>query len=102
MTLLQLASILTLLVTLSYGLVCAVQPFGRCRKCDGFGFKVKHTRRGKPRRGRDCRRCHGHGIRIRRGRHAWNLARRLHRQGTADTPTTTTAPAVTPTARRTR
>lgn len=76
------ASCLFIVFTLCYGLLCAAQPFGTCRKCGGFGFAVKHTRRGKAKRGRDCRRCKGHGIRIRRGRHCWNVARRIHRAGT--------------------
>ncbi|NGN63879.1 hypothetical protein G5C51_08155 [Streptomyces sp. A7024] len=79
------ASALALLVTLGYAAVCSVSPYRNCRKCRGFGFKTKTTRITKRlKRGKDCRRCHGHGIRIRRGRHWWNLARRLHRRGTPD------------------
>ncbi|MDJ0341377.1 hypothetical protein QMK19_15080 [Streptomyces sp. H10-C2] len=76
------ASTLLILFTLGYVAVCAAQPFAACRKCRGFGFKVKTTRRGKAKRGKDCRRCHGHGARIRRGRHLWNLWRNVHRDGT--------------------
>jgi DnaJ-class molecular chaperone len=73
---------LTIVFTLGYAAVCAAQPFATCRKCGGFGFATRTTRRGKVRRGKDCRRCSGHGIHIRRGRHAYNLARGIHRDGT--------------------
>jgi DnaJ-class molecular chaperone len=62
--------------------VCAVAPFARCRDCHGFGFHTTTDRKGRPKRGKTCRRCHGHGIRIRAGRHAYNLARGIHRDGT--------------------
>ncbi|MGW7514623.1 hypothetical protein ACWGJ2_03405 [Streptomyces sp. NPDC054796] len=68
--------------TLCYAAICAVSPFGRCRKCSGLGFQLRHSRTGKPRRGKHCRRCHGDGIRIRTGRHLYHLAARLHRDGT--------------------
>ncbi|MDQ0843630.1 hypothetical protein [Streptomyces sp. V1I6] len=83
MTLPALASALLILITLCYVCVCAVQPFGRCHKCDGLGFALKHDRKGRPKRGKHCRRCNGHGIRIRRGRHLYNLWARTYRQGTA-------------------
>jgi hypothetical protein len=82
MTLPVLASACLLVVTLSYASLCAVQPFGRCRKCRGAGVLVKINRRGKVKRGKACRRCHGHGIRIRRGRHLYNSWRRTYRRGT--------------------
>ncbi|WP_329117463.1 hypothetical protein [Streptomyces sp. NBC_01465] len=69
-------------VTLCYASVCAASPFGNCRKCKGHGHIVKITRRGTARRGKDCRRCKGHGKRIRVGRHLYNLAARIHRDGT--------------------
>lgn len=69
-------------ITLCYGALCAVSPFGSCRKCRGFGFYLKEDRRGRPRPGRTCRRCKGDRIRIRVGRHWWNVARRIHRKGT--------------------
>ncbi|MCX4669976.1 hypothetical protein OG453_25355 [Streptomyces sp. NBC_01381] len=77
-----LASACLLFLTLSYGIVCWLSPFGRCRKCDGLGHLIKFNRRGKAKKARVCRRCHGHGIRIRRGRHWFNIARCTHRAGT--------------------
>ncbi|WP_424887428.1 hypothetical protein [Streptomyces sp. XH2] len=71
-----------IIVTLGYAAMCAASPFGRCRKCRGLGFAMKADRKGRPRRGRPCRRCDGHGIRIRVGRHLYNAAARLHRDGT--------------------
>ncbi|QNA74183.1 hypothetical protein C8250_021750 [Streptomyces sp. So13.3] len=82
MTLALAASALILLFTLGYVALCAANPFAACRKCRGFGFLVKTTRRGKAKRGRDCRRCKGHGARIRIGRHLWNLWRRTYSAGT--------------------
>ncbi|ORT59707.1 hypothetical protein [Streptomyces sp. CB03238] len=77
-----LAITLILDITLCYVGVCAVSPFGRCRKCDGLGFALTHTRKGKPKRGKHCRRCDGNGIRIRTGRWLYNRAIRIHRDGT--------------------
>lgn len=71
-----------LFITLCYGLLCAVSPFGNCRKCRGFGYYLKTDRRGRLRPGRTCRRCHGDRIRIRVGRHLFNNAARIHRNGT--------------------
>ncbi|WP_149180845.1 hypothetical protein [Streptomyces sp. TRM49041] len=69
-------------VTFCYIGVCAVSPFGRCRKCDGLGFQLAQTRKGRPKRGKHCRRCDGNGIRIRLGRHLYNLWARTYRNGT--------------------
>ncbi|MFJ2371245.1 hypothetical protein ACIOZL_00360 [Streptomyces sp. NPDC087769] len=77
-----LASALLLLVTLSYSGLCAVSPFGDCRKCRGWGFATKTDRKGRAKRGKDCRRCKATGKRIRIGRHLYNVAARLHRDGT--------------------
>jgi hypothetical protein len=78
-----LAAIACLLaVTLCYAALCAGSPFGRCRKCHGFGFATTTDRKGRPRRGKDCRRCKATGYRIRIGRHLYNLAAALHRDGT--------------------
>ncbi|MFU0439537.1 hypothetical protein ACLZH7_13980 [Streptomyces sp. BG2AG] len=77
-----LASALLLLVTLSYSGLCAVSPFGDCRKCRGWGFATKTDRKGHAKRGKDCRRCKATGKRIRIGRHLYNVAARLHRDGT--------------------
>ncbi|MER5681066.1 MULTISPECIES: hypothetical protein [Streptomyces] len=77
-----LASALLLFITLSYSGLCAVSPFGDCRKCRGWGFATKTDRKGRTKRGKDCRRCKATGKRIRIGRHLYNVAARLHRDGT--------------------
>ncbi|MFD3885042.1 hypothetical protein [Streptomyces microflavus] len=69
-----------LLITLGYGSLCSVSPFGACRKCKGWGAKVRTTRTGRLKRGRECRRCDGYGRRVRVGRRLYNVAVRLHRQ----------------------
>ncbi|TFI30684.1 hypothetical protein [Streptomyces sp. 4R-3d] len=71
-----------ILLTLCYAALCAVSPLGTCRKCHGWGFRMKQNRRGRIKRGRDCRRCRGYGRRVRVGRHLYNVASRLHRDGT--------------------
>ncbi|MFF8608416.1 hypothetical protein ACF06X_21020 [Streptomyces sp. NPDC015346] len=76
------ASACLLVVTLGYAALCAASPFGQCRRCDGLGFALTQTRKGKPKRGKTCRRCNGHGIRIRAGRWLYNRAARIHRDGT--------------------
>lgn len=68
-----------LAVTLCYVALCAVAPFGRCRRCNGLGFDLTHTRRGTPRRGKDCRRCRATGRRLRLGRRLHNTAARVYR-----------------------
>ncbi|MCB5177799.1 hypothetical protein [Streptomyces antimicrobicus] len=78
--LLALACLLA--VTFGYIGLCAVSPFGDCRKCRGFGFALTHDRKGRPKRGKHCRRCDGHGKRIRVGRWLYNRAVRIHRAGT--------------------
>ncbi|MGW4629782.1 hypothetical protein [Streptomyces rubiginosohelvolus] len=77
-----LASTLLMFLTLSYASLCAASPFGNCRKCRGWGFATKTDRKGRPKRGKDCRRCKATGKRIRIGRHLYNVAARLHRDGT--------------------
>ncbi|MFE2758505.1 hypothetical protein [Streptomyces halstedii] len=77
-----LASALPLLITLSYASLCAASPFGNCRKCRGFGHAITTDRKGRAKRGKDCRRCKATGKRIRIGRHVYNVAARLHRDGT--------------------
>lgn len=69
-----------LFITLCYGLLCAASPYGDCRKCGGLGFKLRHTRSGKTKRGKTCHRCHGHGKRARIGRLAFNYVHRLYRE----------------------
>ncbi|MEU1115092.1 MULTISPECIES: hypothetical protein [unclassified Streptomyces] len=77
-----LAITLILGITLCYVSVCAVSPFGNCRKCSGFGYRMRTGRNGKPKRGKHCRRCKGYGKRIRVGRHLYNLCARTYRAGT--------------------
>ncbi|WP_097865523.1 hypothetical protein [Streptomyces sp. rh34] len=77
-----LASTLLMFITLSYASLCAASPFGNCRKCRGFGFAMKTDRKGRAKRGKNCRRCKATGKRIRIGRHLYNVAARLHRDGT--------------------
>ncbi|WP_217197083.1 hypothetical protein [Streptomyces buecherae] len=76
------ANALLLLVTLGYAALCAVSPFGVCRRCKGFGCYVIHDRRGRAKPGKTCRRCKGDRKRIRFGRHLFNVASRVHRDGT--------------------
>ncbi|WP_432092297.1 hypothetical protein [Streptomyces sp. bgisy100] len=71
-----------LLAVAFYAALCAVSPFGTCRRCRGFGFQIKQSRRGHLSRGRECRRCEGYGRRVRAGRHLFNLVSRLHSEGT--------------------
>ncbi|MFJ3081689.1 hypothetical protein ACIPJG_18295 [Streptomyces halstedii] len=77
-----LASALLTFITLSYASLCAASPFGNCRRCRGWGFAMKTDRKGRAKRGKDCRRCKATGKRIRIGRHLYNVAARLHRNGT--------------------
>nr|WP_203724967.1 hypothetical protein [Streptomyces sp. SID13588] len=69
-----------------YGSLCAATPFGNCRKCKGFGYALKTNRRGQLKPGKTCRRCRGDRKRIRVGRHLYNVAMRLHHDGTRPTP----------------
>ncbi|WP_150135686.1 hypothetical protein [Streptomyces hyaluromycini] len=55
--------------------LCAVKPFGKCRRCQGTG---EVERFGKP---RTCPRCHGHRLRLRLGRRAHNSWRRTYDNG---------------------
>ncbi|MCC5031895.1 hypothetical protein DMH02_001080 [Streptomyces sp. WAC 00631] len=71
-----------LTITLGYTALCAASPFGNCRKCRGFGYRLTTDRRGRLKPGRTCRRCRGDRKRIRFGRHLFNLAARIHRDGT--------------------
>ncbi|MET8433670.1 hypothetical protein ABZV61_12840 [Streptomyces sp900116325] len=77
-----LASALLPFVTLGYASLCAASPFGNCRKCHGMGHATRTDRKGRTKRGKDCRRCKATGKRIRVGRHLYNVAARLHRDGT--------------------
>ncbi|MEU8525195.1 hypothetical protein AB0C77_06270 [Streptomyces sp. NPDC048629] len=76
-------STLLLLATLAgYALLCAVSPFGDCRKCRGIGYKLTTDRKGRPKRDKPCRRCKGHGKRLRVGRRLHNHSRAVHHAGT--------------------
>lgn len=88
MSLILLAITCPFVVTVCYAAVCAGSPFGRCRTCNGMGYATKINRRGKVTRGKACRRCKTTGQRIRIGRHLFNLAQRLYREGTTPAPTT--------------
>lgn len=77
------ASLLLLIATLAgYALLCAMQPFGACRKCRGFGVRTLTDRKGRPKPGKTCRRCKGHGKRIRVGVRLLNHSRTTYRAGT--------------------
>ncbi|MCA2215813.1 hypothetical protein [Jidongwangia harbinensis] len=65
-------------ITFCYAVVCAVSPFGTCRRRAGLG-RIGITRGV---RSRPCRRCDATGIRIRLGRHLYHEATRIHRDGT--------------------
>jgi hypothetical protein len=82
MSSLTAAITLAVLAVACYAALCAASPLGVCRRCGGFGFKVRQNRRGRIVRGRECRRCRGYGQRVRVGRHLYNVATRLHREGT--------------------
>ncbi|MFJ3600374.1 hypothetical protein ACIPRU_28265 [Streptomyces sp. NPDC090126] len=71
-----LASLLILLTTAGYAVLCAVKPFAPCRKCSGIGVR---TRR---RAVTLCRRCHGTRARLRIGRRLLNNSRSIHAAGT--------------------
>jgi hypothetical protein len=71
-------------VTLGYIGLCAVSPFGDCRKCRGMGHELKTDRKGRLKRGKDCRRCKATGKRIRAGRWLYNRWARIYRAGTTD------------------
>ncbi|MGW6545089.1 hypothetical protein ACWGBH_19855 [Streptomyces massasporeus] len=81
--LLAIACLLT--ITFGYVGLCAVSPFGDCRRCRGMGHALKTDRKGRIKRGKDCRRCHATGKRIRTGRWLYNRWARIYRAGT-DTP----------------
>ncbi len=55
-----------ILCALIYAGLCALKPYGSCRRCAGTG-----GRRGIIRT-RDCTPCKRTGLRLRLGRRAWN------------------------------
>ncbi|MEV7058505.1 hypothetical protein AB0N95_23835 [Streptomyces microflavus] len=71
-----LASLLILLTTAGYAVLCAVKPFAPCRKCSGTGVRT-HRRTVTL-----CRRCHGNRARLRIGRRLLNNSRTIHAAGT--------------------
>ncbi|MFK0154636.1 hypothetical protein ACIQVK_21495 [Streptomyces sp. NPDC090493] len=58
-----------------YAVLCAVRPFGPCRRCKAAGEILRF---GKL---RTCPRCHGHRLRLRLGRRAHNAWRRTYDNG---------------------
>lgn len=76
------SSALLLLAIGGYAALCALQPFGNCRKCSGVGYHLRRSRTGAVKRGKPCRRCRTRGRRLRIGRRLHNHARRLHHDGT--------------------
>lgn len=76
------AVLLLILLTLCYAALCAANPFGTCRRCEGWGHKIRRTHDGRLKRGRTCRRCRGYGRRLRVGRRLYNIAARLRNDGT--------------------
>ncbi|MGW2508477.1 hypothetical protein ACWC0A_03400 [Streptomyces scopuliridis] len=82
MTPLLLAIACLTVITVCYGGLCAASPFGDCRRCRGMGHAIKTDRKGRAKRGKDCRRCQATGKRIRVGRHLYNVATRIHHDGT--------------------
>ncbi|MGA4958590.1 hypothetical protein [Streptomyces lavendulocolor] len=71
-----LASLAILLTLAGYATLCAISPFGACRKCDAAG--IRQARKGI----KLCRRCHGQRYRLRAGRRLLNASRTVHRNGT--------------------
>jgi Zn finger protein HypA/HybF involved in hydrogenase expression len=62
------------IVTFCYVSLCAVSPFGTCRKCRPTTSRT---------RGRHhCRRCGSTRLRLRIGRRVWNFVHRLYTEGT--------------------
>jgi Zn finger protein HypA/HybF involved in hydrogenase expression len=59
----------------SYAVLCAVKPFGPCRRCSGTGEIERFNKT------RTCPRCRGANLRLRLGRRAHNAWRRTHQAG---------------------
>ena len=74
-TLLAIAATASGLTTLGYVSLCATNPFGPCRRCEGTGQRGRLFRRR-------CPRCKGTGRRLRFGRRLHNLCVRTCRNGT--------------------
>ncbi|WP_329456778.1 hypothetical protein [Streptomyces sp. NBC_01497] len=70
------------LIALCYVAQCSTRPYGTCRRCQGWGCKIRQTRTGRLTRGRQCRRCSGYGRRLRVGRRLYNSLSHLQHEGT--------------------
>ncbi|KQX36548.1 hypothetical protein ASD97_20915 [Streptomyces sp. Root63] len=81
-----LASLLILLTTAGYAVLCTVKPFAPCRKCSGTGVRTRRRAVAL------CRRCHGHRARLRIGRRLLNNSRTIHAAGTRPSTTDRKAP----------
>ncbi|MGD9525631.1 MAG: hypothetical protein AB7V44_02460 [Pseudonocardia sp.] len=64
-------ALLALAALAGYVIVCAVWPFGPCRRCSGTGKRRSPTGRYW----RPCGRCGGSGRRVRLGRALYELIR---------------------------
>jgi hypothetical protein len=78
-TTLTLASLTTLGYAVSYAVLCAVAPFGRCRRCRGRGRIHSPLTRRLPKL---CHRCDATGRRVRLGRRLFEHVRAEYRDGT--------------------
>jgi hypothetical protein len=73
-------ALLSLAITVGYGIACWIWPFRACRKCRGSGrfHTPRRLRRAGLGRGiRQCRRCDATGLRLRAGRRVHAAIRRL-------------------------
>ncbi|MEU4776888.1 hypothetical protein [Micromonospora sp. NPDC023633] len=59
----------------AYALLCAVSPFGKCRRCKGKGHRKTVVRK----RPRPCRRCKTTGLRRRYGRSLYVWTKKTYR-----------------------
>ncbi len=79
----MLAAMAALILTAAgYAALCAIRPFGHCRKCRGTGIRERRTLILHRRSITTCRRCHGKRYRLRVGRRLHNHSRRIHQNGT--------------------
>nr|WP_307826308.1 hypothetical protein [Micromonospora humida] len=75
-TIVLLASLLPFGYAAWYLILCAVSPWGRCRRCHG-----RRSHRTAIGTRRDCPRCDGTGIRVRTGRRLIDHIRAEYRDG---------------------
>ncbi|WP_328399635.1 hypothetical protein OHS70_22015 [Streptomyces sp. NBC_00390] len=71
-----LASLAVPLILAGYAALCALSPFGPCRKCRGTGIRTARKTV------KACRRCRGQRLRLRIGRRLLNTSRDIQRVGT--------------------